>query len=76
MKRDFKLDILDKINNTKQKGIVNIVGEKSRNDFPYVRIEITSEDPVKTTISCIRDKDLEKFAVNILRSLNSKYLKK
>lgn len=66
MKTDFQLE--DKDN--KMAGEILIIGE-SPNDSPYVYIELLSG----RRVAWIKDKDLERFAVNILKALKSKKLK-
>lgn len=41
---------------------------------PYVSIRITTPNDVRTS-ACVKDKDLERFAVNILKALKSNKLK-
>lgn len=53
-----------------QRGIVKIIGQSPKH-LPYVAIL-----PSDVNYSMfIQDKDLERFAVNILKSLKSKHLK-
>ncbi len=68
MKRDFLLDtqFFD------MKGTsVTIIGDVKNNERPYVAFH----KPDGETIGWIKDKDIERFAVNILKALNSKYIK-
>lgn len=61
----FELDDLGKISN---KGSLNIIGTKPVYS-PYVAIDING------TTMCILDKNLVRFAVNILKAMKSKHLK-
>lgn len=70
MKTHFQCDSLSGTRNL----LLNIIGKKP-NDKPYVRISSTSEDGEHSISGCVRDKDLERFAVNILKSIGSKKLK-
>jgi hypothetical protein len=73
MKTDFKLDChrADLIESE-----ISIVG-KAPEHKPYVRIEIgpAAHSSVRGQCLFIFDKDLERFAVNILKALKSKKLK-
>ncbi len=74
MKIEFKLDApMTYI----QKATARIIGG-SQNTKPYVAIDIIRRGSVnwKDTSVFIQDKDLERFAVNILKALKSKRLKK
>ena len=67
-KTKFELENLGSITG---KGKICIIGNEPENK-PYVKIEV---DIYGVPDFCIKDKDLEKFAVNILRAINSKHLK-
>jgi hypothetical protein len=70
MKTEFDLEVLM---GTK-KATAKIIG-KAPDCIPYV--SITYGDGIMINggnVICIRDKDLERFAVNILKSLRSKKL--
>ncbi len=72
MKTEFQLDShLADLSRSK----ISIVGTKP-DSKPYVRIELPNLENVTSTNTClfILDKDLERFAVNILKALKSKYL--
>lgn len=56
-----------------QRGIVNIIGKEPDND-PYVCITY-QHNGNEIAHGWIADKDLELFAVNILKALNSPHLK-
>ncbi len=74
MKTEFELDChLADLTGS----IVSIVG-KTPDHRPYVRISLPNLEHVTSTNTClfIQDKDLERFAVNILKALKSKRLKK
>lgn len=61
MKTEFELeDVMT------TKGTISIIGTRPKNS-PYVSIDITSKEPSVRTY--IKDKDLERFAVNILKAL-------
>jgi hypothetical protein len=51
-----------------------IVGQKPENN-PYVNIDIVDADGKRIVVG-VKDKDLELFAVNILKALGSDKLKK
>lgn len=53
---------------------VSIIGKKPENK-PYVGISMY-EDESQIGYVWLKDKDLERFAVNILKALNSKHLSK
>lgn len=56
-------------------GQIKIVGQRPAH-APYVAIYLNDPRQPQTTTSCwIPDKDLERFAVNILKALGSKKLK-
>jgi hypothetical protein len=56
------------------RGVVNIIGKEPENE-PY--LSITYQESGHEVVSgWMADKDLERFAVNILKCLNSKLLKK
>jgi len=73
MKTEFKLDshLADLSGST-----ISIIG-KSVDSKPYVRIELPELHNLTSRNTClfIEDKDLERFAVNILKALKSKRLK-
>jgi hypothetical protein len=74
MKTEFKLDShLADLTGSK----IKIVGKNDRITSPYVRIELPEKLLKHTRNTCmfIYDKDLERFAVNILKALKSKRLK-
>jgi hypothetical protein len=54
---------------------IQIVG-KSPDHKPYVRIELPRLENVTSSNTClfIEDKDLERFAINILKAIKSKAL--
>lgn len=54
---------------------IEIIGKRP-NHKPYVRIELANKGcDVANQCMFIEDKDLERFAVNILKALKSKQLK-
>lgn len=57
-----------------QNADIKIIGQAPSNK-PYVNIEVVSMAGVRTVLG-IQDKDLERFAVNILKALGSKKLAK
>lgn len=67
-KTEFKLDVH---NADYLGGGIAIIGNAAEGEKPYVRIEIGA----KKAYAFIEDKDLERFAVNILKALGSKKLK-
>jgi hypothetical protein len=73
MKVEFELDnhLADLTGST-----ISIIG-KADNCKPYVRIQLPNLENVTSPNTClfIQDKDLERFAVNILKALKSKKLK-
>lgn len=73
-KTEFELELL---HSTKTKGTALIIGETTKGYHPYVKFDfVNAENQNNEYFSAyIKDKDLERFAVNILRSLNSKHLK-
>jgi hypothetical protein len=73
MKKTFELDChLADLTGS----VIEIIGE-SGDSKPYVRIELPDLHNVTSTNTClfIEDRDLERFAVNILKALKSKKLK-
>ena len=70
MKTSFRLEEVDIPDNT-DGGVISIIG-KAPHEKPYVTILVSGTEG--RTI-CIKDKDLERFAVNILKALKSKKLK-
>lgn len=68
MKTEFTLEQMDGLK-TFDHGYMRIVGKAPENK-PYVSIEIESLE-----YHFIKDKDLELFAVNILKAIKSKRLK-
>lgn len=76
MKTKFDFDILTNQYINKW-GDAKIIGTKP-NNTPYVSINIMERKyngDVEHQIACIKDKDLERFAINILTALKSKRLK-
>lgn len=74
MKTEFELDFPDsQVRVHGVKGVASIIGEEPGNK-PYVSISITTSKPCNPS-AFIKDKDLERFAVNILKALKSKKLK-
>lgn len=69
-KRWFRLEEVD-IPTCKDGGTIHIIGQAPK-DRPYVTIRITG---IEDRTICIYDKDLERFALNILKALKSKKLK-
>lgn len=70
MKTKFKLDVLSSPINA----VALIIGTAPK-DKVYVKIEnITDRINKESFDACIKDKDLELFAVNILKALKSKKL--
>lgn len=75
MKTDFELELGNGDAGAGHSLQIKIIGTKPKH-HPYVAVYgTTSKDTTKVT-GWIADKDLEKFAVNILKSINSKKLKK
>lgn len=70
MKTEFELENLSSNESSLITGNIKIMGAKPKSS-PYVVIEV-KEIPYLF----IKDKDLELFAINILKALNSKRLKK
>lgn len=70
MKTEFELDTT---NPYKSKGKARIIG-LSPSSHPYVSIRIITPNAIETS-ACIKDHDLERFAVNILKAMKSKKLK-
>lgn len=66
MKTEFNLECLD---GSKTHGVVKIIGERPRCK-PYATIIIN-----KKNMLFVKDSDIERLAVNILKSLKSKKLK-
>lgn len=76
MKTKFELDVLQSpfnINN----GSITIIGTEPKY-APYIKIEIEGKqvNGNKMVSACIKDVDIEKFAINILKAIKSKHLKK
>lgn len=67
MKTEFELDCIQPAIKG-HKGQIKIIGTKP-NYRPYVSITLRSGN--NEISGCIQDKDLEKFAVNILKALKS-----
>lgn len=65
MKREFDLDPIGTPNIQAASAI--IVGQKPQNK-PYVNIDILGAEGKRTVVG-LKDKDLERFAVNILKAL-------
>lgn len=63
MKKEFELDDTIKI-----VGCINIIGKEPKNK-PYLAFSINSK------VAFMKDQDIERFAVNILKVLKSKKLK-
>lgn len=75
MKTKFKLEFpASSVRVHGHKGIAEIIGE-SPNHIPYVSIAVEGNDAGKGCSAFIKDRDLELFAVNILKALKSKRLK-
>lgn len=70
MKTEFELEVTYPTNS---KGKVLIIGEQP-NHTPYVSFRLKTPNAVEVS-GCLKDKDLERFAVNILKALKSKRLK-
>ena len=75
MKTTFELDVLESPFNINS-GTVKIIGTRSEKYEPYIKIEVSSPTVGgdKRTSACIKDVDMERFAVNILKALKSKKL--
>lgn len=74
MKTEFYLDV---VSDRRQKGEIKIIGERGgalKNITPYVRIGISNSEDKEFVCACLLDKDIERFAVNILKALKSKKL--
>jgi hypothetical protein len=71
MKTEFELDTKGVGTYT---GKIKLIGLPPKY-LPYVSVSMKSTNGVELS-ACIRDKDLERFAVNILKALKSKHLKK
>lgn len=72
MKTEFQLEFPGRPGHN---GSIQIIGERPDN-IPYVALSVTKSGNVQSEIhACIPDKDLELFAVNILKALKSKKLK-
>lgn len=72
MKVEFELDSTLPTNS---KGNVAIVGAGNPMKWkPYVSFRIETPNAVRSS-GCLKDKDLERFAVNILKAINSDKLK-
>lgn len=69
MKTDFKMDTTNPYKSTAEARIIGIAPKYK----PYVSIRITTPNGVETS-ACIPDRDLERFAVNILKAIKSKRL--
>ncbi len=69
-KKDFELDVLTGDCGAK----ALIIGENTEDTIAYFKIEVDRKADFNFS-ACIKDKDLERFAVNILRALNSNKLK-
>lgn len=75
MKTEFELEFpASSVRVHGHKGVASIIGE-SPNHKPYVSIAVDGNELGKGCSAFIKDKDLERFAVNILKSLKSKRLK-
>jgi hypothetical protein len=75
MKTEFELEFpASSVRVHGHKGVVSIVGKRPEHN-PYVSIATEGNDPGKGISAFIKDKDLERFAVNILKALKSKRLK-
>lgn len=70
LKTKFKLECLS---DKRNKSIIEIVG-KAPTDTPYVIIDIDAIAKYDSYTYFIPDKDLERFAVNILKAIRSKKL--
>lgn len=69
MKTEFELEVAGDGRILPSPATISIIG-KEPNHSPYVSITVFN-----TRQHFLRDKDLERFAVNILKALNSKKLK-
>lgn len=69
MKTEFELEVYQRGKVEIVDGCVKIIGTKP-NYSPYVVMDIKGFTPM-----FLKDKDLERFAVNILKALKSKKLK-
>jgi hypothetical protein len=69
MKTKFECEVADQIRDSIE---IEIIGDAKNQDFPYVVIRANHYNH---TAGVIADKDLERFAVNILKALGSKKLK-
>lgn len=75
MKTKYELDVLNNPNITKR-AIAMIIGTAPKYR-PYVKIVVSETDTEKELFGiCFQDKHLESFAVNILKAIKSKRLKK
>lgn len=76
MKTEFKLDV---VSDRSFSGKIEIIGDKriKHSEFatPYVRIGVSKYLNSEFMCATIKDRDLECFAVNILKALKSKKLK-
>jgi len=70
MKTVFKLDTTSPYKSTAEARIIGLAPDYR----PYVSIRIITPNGVETS-ACVQDKDLERLAINILKSLKSKHLK-
>jgi len=74
MKTEFELDILNNPNITKR-ATANIIGTSPK-FRPYLKVTVSETDTNQELFGIyVQDKDLERFAVNILKSLKSDKLK-
>lgn len=69
MKTEFELEVLEE---SSLYGRAFIIGEYPKH-LPYLKIEVCDKEHEHNL--CIKDKDLERFAVNILKALKSNKLK-
>jgi hypothetical protein len=70
MKTEFKLDTTSPYKST---GEVKIIGLPPKYK-PYLSFRITTPNGIESS-GCLPDKDIERFAVNILKALKSSKLK-
>lgn len=71
MKTEFKLMVPKSPKDQDSGFMLRIIGQEPKHK-PYVSVDFQSHESVYV----IKDRDLELLAVNILKSLNSKRLKK
>lgn len=75
MKTKFELEFpASSIRVHGHKGVAEIIGKRPEHE-PYLSFAVEGNDAGKGCSAFIKDKDLERFAVNILKALKSKRLK-